>query len=163
MAGGAVPGGCAMVFALATPFADGATFPRGPGGYVEWYGLAAVVLVYLCWVKTCWWVDRDARETKQRLSFWNPLLLGCGLFGLLAVWFVPHELFWLSFAVLLLAYLGPALMYVRVRNDAVTPSQRVLTPRHLRELANRWLRLGLKGAEAAGDKDEIPIRFISKN
>jgi type II secretory ATPase GspE/PulE/Tfp pilus assembly ATPase PilB-like protein len=142
-------------------FAAVPPFPRGPGLYVEWYALIPVVLVYLGWVRLCWWVDRDARQFKQRLLLWNPVLLAGGLLGLLAVWFVPHGFFWLSFAVLLLFALGPSLLYVRVRNDAVTPSQRVLTPRHLRELANRLL--GRKGAEASGDKEVIPIRFIGKS
>ncbi len=146
---------------LATLFAA-ADFPRGPGLYLNYAAFLAVVAVYLGWVRTCWWVDRDARHLKLPVTTWNAVMLGCGVGGLLAVWLFGPGLFLLSYAVLLLLYLGPSIVYVRVRNEQVAEDKRVLTPRHLRELSRRWLRLDFKEPDAAEDADAIPIRFIGK-
>src|SRR5437763_16780272 len=85
-------------------FAAGPSFPRGPGLYFSPLKLLALLAVYLCWVRTCWWVDQDARELKLPRKTWNPLLFGAGMFGLLVVWVLPT--FWLAFGVLLLLYLA---------------------------------------------------------
>jgi general secretion pathway protein E len=141
-------------------------FPRGPGFTLSLpAGLpafAAVVAVYLCWVRTCWWVDRDSRHLKLPTTLWNAILLGCGFLGLVVVWLFPPWMFLLSFAVLLLFYLGPTLMYVRVRNEGLEPERRVLTVAHLRDLGSRWLRLKRAKADDGG-KEEIPIRFMGKS
>src|ERR1700722_1563767 len=92
-------------------------FPRGPGFYLDLPAFVAVVVVYLCWIRTCWWVDRDSRHLKLPVTLWNAILLGCGFLGLLVVWLFPPSMFLLSFAMLLLLYLGPTFMYVRVRNE----------------------------------------------
>jgi type II secretory ATPase GspE/PulE/Tfp pilus assembly ATPase PilB-like protein len=93
-------------------------------------------------------------------EMWNPILLGGGLAGLLFVWLMPW--FWLGFLVLFVLYLAPTLSYVSLRNEKAPYEQRVLTPRHLREVARRWLRLDLAEPEAKGDRP-IPIRFIRKS
>src|SRR5262249_48850546 len=36
-------------------------FPRGPGFYFHPLKLFVLLLVYICWVRTCWWVDQDAK------------------------------------------------------------------------------------------------------
>ena len=54
------------------------TFPRGPGFYFPWYKLLLVLGVYLAWVRTCWWVDRDARALRLPAQTWGPIVLGCG-------------------------------------------------------------------------------------
>ena len=66
--------------------------PRGPGFYFNLGKLAAVLAVYLGWVKLCWWVDQDARELKLKPRNWNLLMLGGGLLGLLCVWVVSLSL-----------------------------------------------------------------------
>jgi general secretion pathway protein E len=137
-------------------------FPRGPGFYLSIPAFVAVVAVYLCWVRTCWWVDRDTRHLKLPTNLWNAILLGCGFLGLVVVWLFPPSMFLLSFAVLLLLYLGPTLMYVRVRNEGLEPERRVLTAQHLSDLGSRWLRLKKAKVEDGG-KEEIPIRFMGKS
>ena len=79
---------------------------------------------------------------------WNPILLGCGIVGLLFVWLLPW--FWLGILVLIVLYLAPTLSYVSLRNEKATPEQRVLTPRHLRSLLRRLLRLELRRAGREG-------------
>src|SRR5919198_5469541 len=66
----------------------GAEFPRGPGLYFHPAKLAAVALVYLCWVRTCWWVNKDAKELKLPAGLWNAVMLAGGALGLLLVWAV---------------------------------------------------------------------------
>src|SRR2546423_14799350 len=86
-----------------------ASFPRGEGFYYNPFKFLAVLIVYLCWVRTCWWVDQDARHLKLPRKTWNPLLLGTGLLGFLAVWGV--KAFLPAFIFLLLLYLGGVLSY----------------------------------------------------
>src|SRR5262249_1579823 len=83
------------------------SFPLGPGFYFNLFKLVPLLVVSLCWVRTCWWVNEDAAELDIPRSTWNPLLLGCGLAGLLVVWLLP--VFWLSFLVLAGLYLTPSL------------------------------------------------------
>ncbi len=149
----------AILFLLAAPGLAAAgepTFPRGPGFYFNFFKLVPVVVVYLCWVRTCWWVDQDADELGLPTATWNPLMLGCGLLGLLVVWFLPW--FLVSFAVLLGLYLTPSLAYVNLRNQKVPPEKRVLTKRHLLSL----LRMKRKEAEEESAR-RLPIRFIGKS
>jgi type II secretory ATPase GspE/PulE/Tfp pilus assembly ATPase PilB-like protein len=139
-----------------------ALFPRGDGFYFDPVKLLLVAGVYLAWVRVCWWVDQDARALKQKPRFWNPLVLAGGLLGLLMVWLVPF--FPVSFGFLVLFCVGPALVYVSKRNEAVDPEDRVLTIRHLRELGRRWLRLpGKADAGPAKTSKGVAVRFISKS
>jgi type II secretory ATPase GspE/PulE/Tfp pilus assembly ATPase PilB-like protein len=142
-------------------FAAGPEFPRGPGFYYSLPKLLALLVVYFCWIRTCWWVGQDAAHLKLSAETWNLLTFGCGALGLLVVWLLPW--FWVSLAVLLALYLSSSLAYVNARNQTVRPQQRVLTGRHLAELAERYLQLRL------GPKDEEPedkgpaITFIGKS
>src|SRR5262249_28107077 len=70
--------------------------------------------------------------------------------------------FLLSFPILLALFLGPALAYINLRNGRVPEGEKVLTARHLRELAERYLML--KGArKEEKEEKKIPIRFIGKS
>lgn len=137
-----------------------ASFPRGPGFYFHPFKLLAIVAVYLAWVRTCWWVDRDAQSVNLPTTQWNLTLLGCGLSGLILAWSVP--VFLAGFGALLLLYLAPTLLYVGIRNNLVRDEEKVLTPRHLRQVARRTFGLG--GRERAEEKKKgIPVRFIGKS
>jgi len=48
-------------------------FPRGPGLYFSLFKLVPLLLVYFAWVRTCWWVDGDARTLSLPTETWNPL------------------------------------------------------------------------------------------
>jgi type II secretory ATPase GspE/PulE/Tfp pilus assembly ATPase PilB-like protein len=138
-----------------------AAFPRGEGFYFNPLKIGAVVVVYLAWVRTCWWVDHDCHETGLSRAKWNPIVLLCGMAGLALVWIVP--VFWASCLALVTLYLAPALLYVGTRNEVVPPDKRVLTPQHLQQLASRYLNL--KFAKKLGDSRDkaIPVRFIGKS
>src|SRR5262249_18131975 len=114
-------------------------FPRGPGFYFSIPKLLTLLIVYFCWVRTCWWVNREAMALKLPVAIWNPLVFGSGLVGLLVVWLLPW--YWLaSLPVLLALYLTPSLAYVSMRNSHVPPAQQVLTERHFKELAQKYLK-----------------------
>jgi type II secretory ATPase GspE/PulE/Tfp pilus assembly ATPase PilB-like protein len=135
-------------------------FPRGPGLYFHPVKLLLLLAVYLAWVRLCWWVSQDCKAVRLPAETWGPLVLGCGLAGLLLVWLVP--LFALSFFGLLALFLAPTLFYVAKRNERVSEERRVLTPRHLRQLANRYLKLRLQEPEEGDKEQPLPIRFIGK-
>jgi general secretion pathway protein E len=136
-------------------------FPRGPGFYFSIPKLLTLVLVYLCWVRTCWWVNRDATALQLPVAVWNPLVFGSGLLGLLLVWLLPW--YWLaSLPVLIALYLTPSLAYVSMRNSHVPAERQVLTERHFKELARKYLRLNL-GEEEEEEDPGPPLEFISKS
>jgi general secretion pathway protein E len=137
-----------------------AAFPRGPGFYYNPFKLLAILAVYLAWVRTCWWVDGDCREVGLPTVRWNPIMLASGMAGLVLVWVVP--VFAASFLALVLLYLAPSLLYVGTRNNLVEEPKKVLTRRHLRYLAARYLGLKKEGP-AEEKKKAIPVRFIGKS
>jgi general secretion pathway protein E len=141
-------------------FAAGAAFPRGSGFYFHPAKLIFVVLVYFAWLRTCRWVHSDCNSMKLPGELWNPLLLVCGVAGMLAVWLFP--LFALGFLVFLVLYLAPTLSYVSIRNEKATQDQKVLTPQHLRKLMRVWLHLDLAEADEPRLRP-IPVRFIGKS
>jgi general secretion pathway protein E len=136
------------------------TFPRGPGFYFSLLKLLPLLVVYLFWVRICWWADQDARKLKLAHETWNPILLGAGALGLLVVFGLPW--FVLSLPILLALFLGPTLAYINLRNGVVPEERKVLTARHLQELAERYLKL--KSAKKVEEEEKkIPIRFIGKS
>jgi general secretion pathway protein E len=137
-----------------------ADFPRGPGFYFHPAKLIFLVLLYFAWLRTCRWVNDDCHLMKLPSEMWNPILLLCGVVGLLAVWFFP--IFALGFLVFLVLYLAPTLSYVSLRNEKATEEQKVLTPKHLRKLLRTWLRLDLGELEEPRLR-AIPVRFIGKS
>jgi len=146
-------------FALDIPLFAG-TLPRGPGLYFNPVKVLALVAVYVAWVRVCWWVDSDCKEFGLPTEKWNPLVIFGGFVGLFLVWALP--IFWAAFPVFLLLFLGPTLAYVRTRNAEVEEANKVLTPAHLRKVANR-----LFGTKPKASKDPksrtIPIRLFGRS
>src|SRR5205085_11076185 len=93
---------CLLEFPGLAAAAQDPTFPRGSGLYFSLLKLFPLLLVYFCWVRTCWWVDQDARQLELPAANWNLLMLGCGLLGLLIVWIL--QWFWISFLLFLALY-----------------------------------------------------------
>jgi general secretion pathway protein E len=154
---------CALCGSVVGPgllFAAGEAFPRGDGFYFHPAKLIFVVLVYFAWLRTCRWVHSDCYTMKLPAEMWDPILLVCGVAGLLAVWLFP--LFALGFLVFLVLYLAPTLSYVSIRNEKATQEQKVLTPQHIRKLLRTWLRLDLAEPEGPHLRP-IPVRFIGKS
>ena len=115
-----------MALPLPLLLAAAEEFPRGTGFYFSLWKLVPVVAVYLAWVRTCWWVDDDARSVKLPRTTWNPILCAGALLGLVILWALPGAGVWffLSFTLLLALYLGPTLTYVYFRNQKVPEDKR---------------------------------------
>jgi type II secretory ATPase GspE/PulE/Tfp pilus assembly ATPase PilB-like protein len=136
------------------------SFPRGPGFYFHLGKLLSFLVVYLCWITTTWWVDRDSAHVKLKTDNWNILLFGCGFLSLVVVWALPW--YWVSFVLLVAFYLTISLAYVSYRNQRVPKDQRVLTRRHLKYLAQTYLKLRL--GKEQGDTDAgPPLEFVGKS
>jgi general secretion pathway protein E len=136
-------------------------FPRGPGFYFNPYKVLAVLAIYLIWTRICWWVDIDAQDMKVPLNLWNGGLLAGGALGLLLIWILP--IFSLAYFLLLLLSLGPALGYVWVRNQQVGDAEKVLTPRHFRQLLRKYLGINLGDEGEARREKGVPLRFHPKS
>jgi type II secretory ATPase GspE/PulE/Tfp pilus assembly ATPase PilB-like protein len=138
-----------------------AAFPRGPGFYFDLIKFGLVLVVYLAWVRTTWWIDNDSKELGLPSTTWDGLVLGAGLLGLLIVWALP--IFWPAFIALLALFLAPTFVYVGKRNEKVPEEEKVCTPDHLRALAKRYLKLDFGRPVKDPKKKAIPIRFIGKS
>ncbi|HMC89532.1 MAG TPA: hypothetical protein VKI17_08285, partial [Gemmataceae bacterium] len=136
----ALPGTCLA--------ADETAFPRGEGFYFNIVKLVTLVAVYLAWVATCRWVDRDATDLDLPTETWSTLLFLAGAVGLVIVWLLPW--YWISLLLLIVVFGTAALAYVNLRNQRVPDEERLLTSRHLRELAARYLKLRF----GSGDDDD---------
>lgn len=139
------------------------TFPRGPGSYFSLVKILFFLAVFFCWVGTTHWMHQDNRKLNVPYGItWNTGMTLAGMIGFLIVWMLPW--FWLSFLVLLVLYVTPSLIYVSIRNQLVGSSEKVLTERHLRDLAQKYLRLKIPEDSRAEEKTKgPPIRFINKS
>ena len=140
--------------------ADETTFPRGEGFYFSIAKLVTLAAVYLAWVATCRWVDQDAADLDLPTETWSTLLFLAGAVGLLIVWLLPW--YWISLLLLIVLFATAALAYVNLRNQRVPDEERLLTSRHLRELAARYLKLRF----GSGDDDDVSgveVEFIGKS
>ncbi len=141
-------------------FAADGPFPRGDGFYFHPAKLIFLILLYFAWLRTCRWVQSDCNLMKLPSDMWSPILLACGIAGLVAVWIFP--IFALGFLVFLVLYLAPTLSYVSLRNEQATQDQKVLTPQHIRKLLRIWLRLDLAEPDEPRLRP-IPVRLIGKS
>lgn len=142
--------------------AQSGSFPRGPGFYYNPYKLGALTVAYLCWIRLCWWVDRDAHDVGIETNVWNPVVFGCGVLGMLVVWLLPW--FWVSFCLLVALICVPGLAYTNVRNEKVPAGDRVLTMTFFNDIIEKYLNFRLgndEGVEERGDR--LAIEFIGKS
>jgi general secretion pathway protein E len=136
------------------------TFPRGSGFYFSIPKLLALVLVYLCWARTCTWVDRDSRSLGLTVDLWNGLMLACAVIGFLIVWVLPF--FLVSWVLFIVLYVTPTFTYVSLRNQKVSDDDKVLTARHFKELGERFLKLKFE-REDKQERTGPPVRFVGKS
>jgi type II secretory ATPase GspE/PulE/Tfp pilus assembly ATPase PilB-like protein len=136
---------------------------RGPGFYLSWIKVLSYWLVFLAFVFSADWANRDLREHKVLSHLrWNPIICGTFLGTMVLLWFLPIPWFSLGFVLLLAAYIVPFAVYVRKRNSRLDGNLRVFTPAHLRYCLSRILgRAGIKIAAERPDPDEIgpPVKL----
>jgi len=136
------------------------SFPRGPGFYFDIFKILCLLVVYFCWTATASWVNRDALKHDLDAATWNMLLLASGVASLGVIWVMP--LYWASLFAFILLYGAAALGYVNVRNKRVKPDERVLTEKHLKELARKFLKLQFGSRAEEEYRARVPVRFIGR-
>ncbi len=133
---------------------------RGTGYYLSIWKIASCWILFAAWVHTTDWVSQDCQNHRLNYALWNSVVFFTFLatFGL--VWLIPW--FWLSFPLLLAAYVAPLTVYILKRNKLVEYADKVMTKAHLR----RWVSakaamLGMKVASAPLGIDEQgpPLKF----
>jgi type II secretory ATPase GspE/PulE/Tfp pilus assembly ATPase PilB-like protein len=93
---------------------------------------------------------------------WNPILFGSFFFAMILTWLIP--IFWLGFALLLIAYIAPLTTFIILRNKQVTNDLRVMTPEHIRYWSAVNLnKVGFKIAHQKRDPHESgpPIKVFA--
>ncbi|MBS0209696.1 MAG: Flp pilus assembly complex ATPase component TadA [Planctomycetes bacterium] len=119
-------------------------FQRGKGGYLSPIRLGLCWLVFLGWIATTDWVNRDAQQLEGAYYRWNTILVASFMGALVVVWLLDSSIM-LTLPVLLGAWLAPVGLYVFRRNSTVGDHEKVLTPEHVRfVLAPHLKRLGIK-------------------
>jgi len=131
---------------------NGHHLERGSGGYLSLGKLAALIGLYLLWVKTTDWVNRDTQILELPHVVWNgvnffPYVVAFILFFVLLPAQAP---FVVGFVVSLLAWVIPLGVYIFNRNANVEAYEKVLTPAHFRQL---FARVG-KGVGVAIDSEK---------
>lgn len=177
-------GGAAQPTAAVTSAPTQAEYPRSPvgfyrgnrppeqnllvpnvvGGYLSMLRYVVIVglFFFLAWSAT--WVDEDANSLKVGSEFWNTLIFGCGVAGMLIAICMP--MFVIGFGVLLVAQGLPLGLYIRERNSMVPESAKVMTRAHIQRFIIRKLALigihigGKKIVDAAIGPD---IQFIGRS
>jgi len=163
---GAVHSASAAEFAGAV-LAQSAGVQRGPGLYLNLFKFVPVVLLYLLWTYTTYWVDDDAKElANTRFELWNSVVFCCGVLGFALIWLIP--IYPLGLALLLLLDFVPLFTYVYVRNQTVPDDSKVMTPYHIGEVVNGLLgKVGMRPlfnrGESNVDRAGPPIVFIGKS
>jgi type II secretory ATPase GspE/PulE/Tfp pilus assembly ATPase PilB-like protein len=125
--------------------------------------MVLVLGLFFGWAWLGKWVSEDARGLKVRPVFWNTLMLLCGLGALLLFLTIPSYGF--GFLVGLLGCGVPLGLYINERNQRVPDGSRLLTPRHLRSLAQYHLaKIGIHigGGRRTDDVLGPAIRFVGK-
>ena len=141
---------------------DPHSLTRGPGGYMSIVKIGMLLGVYLLWVKTTDWVNRDCQTLGLPYSVWNPIVFYPFLASLLAALTIP--IFAVGFGVLVLAYAIPMGFYVAKRNTMVDPHLRVLTPAHLRFLLSQQAKgvgVNMREEKAAAHEKGAPVTFVA--
>jgi type II secretory ATPase GspE/PulE/Tfp pilus assembly ATPase PilB-like protein len=139
---------------------------RGPGFYLSWVKVMAYWLVFLLWVKTTDWVNRDLQEHRVfNYLHWNPILFGAFLGTMILLWLLPIPWFTVGISLLLLAHAVPLTVYIVRRNAKLDPALRVLTPDHLRYVLSQVLgKVGIKISAERVDPNEIgpPVKLLAR-
>jgi type II secretory ATPase GspE/PulE/Tfp pilus assembly ATPase PilB-like protein len=127
---------------------DAHSIPRSQRPAFNWLKLATIFVLFLVWVKSADWINRDSQIFDQGYGIWNPVIFVPVLLCLLIVAFpvflgYPH--FIVATVAILLCYLGGFIPYVVTRNKAVALHQRVFTADWFRyEIATALNMVGVK-------------------
>lgn len=132
--------------------AQSSGFARHGGFYLALPQFLAALIVFLLWVWSSDWINRDAQRLSVPYATWNSAVV-FGFFAALALHWSTS--FVIGFPVLVLAWLGPFIAYVLYHNRRVLDHEKVFTTGHLRFLVAGALRkVGIKIAAERADPFE---------
>ncbi|HEX3599300.1 MAG TPA: ATPase, T2SS/T4P/T4SS family [Lacipirellulaceae bacterium] len=109
---------------------DAHSIPRLKHPAISWVKLLGIWLLFIIWVKSADWVNRDSQITNQGYGKWNPIMMFPFLAVILLFAFpilAGFPNFWVAFALLIVTYLATYVPYVLIRNKAVELHERVFT------------------------------------
>lgn len=99
---------------------------RGSGGYLAWWKLLIIAVLFSVWVGLADYANREALRLADYLQtkaeVWNPIFIVCFLLGLISVFSIPW--FWAGLPLYLLAAFVPLIVFFVVRNKQVEPALR---------------------------------------
>jgi type II secretory ATPase GspE/PulE/Tfp pilus assembly ATPase PilB-like protein len=152
---------------LLLPLAQSAAIVRGPGLYLNLIKFIPVLLLFVLWVSTTHWIEKDTKDLHNiYYTIWNVIAFFTGILGFALLWLVPN--FYIGLVLLLAAYFGPLFTYIYNRNQLVGEYERVMTGYHLGEVANGLLeQVGMRPMfnqdVDTTDKVGPPVTFIGKS
>ncbi len=127
---------------------DAHSIRRLDSPFINWFKLLAIYIIFLVWVKSADWVNRDTQLFDLGYGKWNPILFFPFLAVLMLVAFpviIGFAHFWVALALMLVIYLATFIPYVVTRNKSVQLHERVFTPDWFRyEIAHLGNKVGLK-------------------
>jgi type II secretory ATPase GspE/PulE/Tfp pilus assembly ATPase PilB-like protein len=146
---------------------DPHSVPRLHRPAIFWGKLLGIWLLFLLWVKSADWVNRDTQIFDLGYGKWNPILFFPFLAVLLLFAFpilVGFPNFWVAIGLLAVAYLATYVPYVVTRNKSVQLHQKVFTPDWFRyEIAHVANKVGIKmeGERKAEYEKGAPVDLMA--
>ena len=126
---------------------DAHSIPRLKHPAMAWPKLLGIFILFLIWVLTADFVNRDSQNTTMGYGKWNPILFFPILAVLVLVVFplLWSTNFWLALGLLFATYIGTYIPYVVLRNKSVQQHQRIYTSDWFRyEFAHLASKVGIK-------------------
>ncbi len=146
---------------------DAHSIPRSKVSAVFWIKLLVIWLLFVIWVKSGDWINRDSQIFDLGYGTWNPAIY-FPFFVALVFFTFPIALgvayFWLALGLLSLSYLAAFVPYTVTRNKAVALHERVFTSDWFRyEIATALNKVGMKiEAERKADYEKgAPVDLIA--
>lgn len=133
--------------------------------------IVLLIGLYLAWVNSSDWVNRDRFERRVDKAWNLGMLLPFAIFFLVLILMIlmgpaqENLFFWIGYPLLCLAYFVPFTVYVVKRNGQVDIDQRVFTKKHLRYwFMTRLQKLGMKVDAEEKGIDEIgpPVKLSAR-
>src|SRR5262249_29772034 len=98
---------------------DAHSIPRLKRPAISWIKLAGIWILFLIWVLSADWINRDSQLTTMGYGKWNPIIFFPFLIVLVLFAFpifIGMTNFWVAFGLLFVAYLATYIPYVVIRN-----------------------------------------------
>src|SRR3990172_537178 len=146
---------------------DAHSIPRSKVPAAYWAKLLGIWLLFLIWVKSGDWINRDVQIFDLGYGTWNPVVFFPFFLTLAFLTFpivVGVSYFWLSLGLLSVCYLGASIPFTVTRNKAVALHEKVFTPDWFRyEVATLLNKVGMKlDAERKADYEKgAPVDLLA--